>query len=242
MYRLILVDDEPSLLEGISCHYPWEALGFCVEAKLPGGRELFQYLEEHEADVILTDISMPGMDGIEIARRLFEENSSILVVFLSGYADFKYARQALRYQVYDYILKPIKEDELTTIFQKIKIRLDLSRGSQESEESYYNRLIARIRSYMDHHLSTANLKEAAAQAGLSSSYLSYIFKQYAGATFSDELLQKKMEHARLLLSQGDLRTYEIAERLGYEDPKNFTRAFRSYFGVSPRDFKKKGET
>lgn len=93
---------------------------------------------------------------------------------------------------------------------------------------------------MAENLSCITLKQTALHVGLSSSYLSSIYKQQTGNSFSDDILNMKMQVAKQLLNDGDLKTYEIAERLGYDNPKNFTRAFRSCYGFSPRDFKKNG--
>lgn len=97
-------------------------------------------MTDHPVDVILSDISMPVMDGISLAKTLYEQNTSVILVFLSGYAEFEYARQALTYKVYEYILKPIKSDELHTVFRRISEQLNQS-GSNSDTGSYYDKLI-----------------------------------------------------------------------------------------------------
>lgn len=239
MYQLVIVDDEPRILNGLCKYYNWNQMGFEISGRFRNGKEVLDHMKDHPVDVILSDISMPVMDGISLAKTLYEQNAPVILVFLSGYAEFEYARQALTYKVYEYILKPIKADELHSVFRRISEMLNQSRDNFDTG-SYYDKLIQKARLYMAENLSWVTLKQTALHVGLSSSYLSSIYKQQTGNSFSDDLLNMKMQMAKELLNDGDLKTYEIAERLGYDNPKNFTRAFRSCYGFSPRDFKKNG--
>lgn len=240
MYKLGIVDDEPKLLAGISSYYPWNELGFEIVTQLHNGKEVLEYLKCNFLDVVFTDISMPEMDGIELAKALHEEYPEIAVVFLSGYAEFKYAQQALKYNVCDYILKPVKYDEIVQVFSQIKNKLDDKYGQREEAEGYYEQIVARVNQYVEENITTATLKDAAQKVNMSPGYLSALYKKYTGQTFSDYLTQSKMAYAQKLLLDIHLKTYHVADILGYEDPKNFTRAFKSYYGKTPREFRKTG--
>lgn len=239
MYQLVIVDDEPRILNGLCKYYDWHQMGFELSGRFRNGKEVLDHMKSHPVDVILSDISMPVMDGITLAKTLYEQNSPVILVFLSGYAEFEYARQALTYKVYEYILKPIKADELHSVFRRISELLNQD-GNHSDTGNYYDKLIQKARLYMEENLSVVTLKQTALHIGLSSSYLSSIYKQQTGNSYSDDIQNMKMQIARQLLNDGDLKTYEIAEKLGYDNPKNFTRAFRSYYGFSPRDYKKNG--
>lgn len=239
MYQLVIVDDEPRILNGLCKYYDWNKMGFELSGRFRNGKEVLDHMKSHPVDVILSDISMPVMDGITLAKTLYEQNSPVILVFLSGYAEFEYARQALTYKVYEYILKPIKADELHSVFRRISELLNQD-GNHSDTGNYYDKLIQKARLYMEENLSVVTLKQTALFIGLSSSYLSSIYKQQTGNSYSDDIQNMKMQIARQLLNDGDLKTYEIAEKLGYDNPKNFTRAFRSYYGFSPRDYKKNG--
>lgn len=239
MYQLVIVDDEPRILNGLCKYYDWNKMGFELSGRFRNGKEVLDHMKSHPVDVILSDISMPVMDGITLAKTLYEQNSPVILVFLSGYAEFEYARQALTYKVYEYILKPIKADELHSVFRRISELLNQD-GNHSDTGNYYDKLIQKARLYMEETLSVVTLKQTALFIGLSSSYLSSIYKQQTGNSYSDDIQNMKMQIARQLLNDGDLKTYEIAEKLGYDNPKNFTRAFRSYYGFSPRDYKKNG--
>ena len=94
MYRLLVADDEKKLLSGLCDFYPWKELGFQIVARAENGQEVLEYLSRNPVDVVFTDISMPVMSGMELAEILYREYPEVKVVFLSGYADFKYAQQA----------------------------------------------------------------------------------------------------------------------------------------------------
>lgn len=238
MYRLGIVDDEPKLLSGLCNYYPWEKLGFEIVARMHNGKELLDYLKQNTLDVVFTDISMPIMDGIELAKALQDKFGEIIVVFLSGYADFKYAQQAIKYDVYDYILKPVKYKDIVQIFGSIKQKLD---GKYGNSEGYYGKIIEEVNKYAVENIERVTLRDAAKKVNMSHGYLSTLYKKYTGQTFSDFLTKSKMEQAKNLLLDINLKTYDVAQKLGYEDPKNFTRAFRSFYGISPREFRKRGK-
>lgn len=131
MYRLIIVEDEEVMRRGLSCYVPWEDMGFTVAGVFEDGTEAYEYLQKESCDVILTDIMMGRMSGLELAMNVCAEQPDIKVVILSGYMEFTYARQALQYKVVDYLVKPVDEDELADVFHKLKQRLDEEKRHQE---------------------------------------------------------------------------------------------------------------
>lgn len=237
MYKLLVADDEEKLLVGLCSYYPWKDLGFEIVAKVRNGKEALSYVEAYPVDVILSDISMSEMTGIELAEVVQKQYPDIIIVFLSGYADFRYAQKAMSYGVREYILKPVKTDEIKRVFTAIKETLDFKRQAEKEPAGYYVNVIDRINHYISVHLSDASLERAAELVNLNANYVSTLYKQRTGRTFSEMLLRLRMEEAEKLLSKPELKIYQIADTLGYENAKNFSRAFRSYFGYSPRDLR-----
>lgn len=239
MYRLLIADDEKKIRNGLAEYYPWETLGFKIVCKVESGERALQYIESNPVDVVLTDISMPRMSGLELAEVLKEKFPEITVVLLSGYREFVYAKKAIECGVKAYLLKPIKTEELLNLFEQIKEKLDLQYGDKK-ENGYYELIIESVQHYIRHHLKSANLVEAAESVGMSAGYLSMIFKQKTGSTFSEFLLGCRMEEAKELLRQNEYKAYQVAEMLGYENPKSFSRAFRTHYGISPIEFRRMG--
>lgn len=123
----MLVDDEEWNLEGLAQVVRWEEHGFRVECAAGNGREALRLLRSHSIDVVVTDIRMPFVDGLELIRTIAAEYSGIKTVILSGYGDFEYARQAIQYGAVGYLLKPTQQDELQALLARIKDQLDEAR-------------------------------------------------------------------------------------------------------------------
>lgn len=130
MYKLVVVDDEANIRKGICDYINWNDMGFQVEASFEDGKETIDYLKENSVDVVLTDVKMAEVSGLELAHYIYENNPKIKVIIISGYKEFEYARKAVEYGVEYYLLKPIKIDEVNKVFGKIKVNLD---GIKEKE-------------------------------------------------------------------------------------------------------------
>lgn len=124
MYKVLLVDDEVLIREAISENIPWETLGFELLGTCENGREAMERIALNPPDLLLTDICMPFVDGIELARYTYENYPNTRTVIISGYDEFEYAKKAVRYQVMEYILKPITPSELMEVLEKARASLD----------------------------------------------------------------------------------------------------------------------
>ena len=120
LYKILLVDDEEEIRTSIIKKIDWEKNGFTVIGDAENGKDALEKSEQLEPDVVLTDIRMPYMDGLELAAELRRLHPSIKVVIFSGYDDFEYAKQAIQLNIIEYILKPVNARELTDILVKIK--------------------------------------------------------------------------------------------------------------------------
>ena len=118
--KILLVDDEEQVRKIIAKKIMWEKLGYELIGNVGNGREALELIEVNEPDVVLTDIRMPFMDGLELASRLKEEYPDIKVIIFSGFDEFEYAKQALKYNVIEYILKPVNIEEMTEILRKVR--------------------------------------------------------------------------------------------------------------------------
>lgn len=127
MYKVLLVDDEALIREAISENTRWKELGYELMGTCKNGREAMERLDQEEADLVLTDICMPYVDGMELTRYLYEHHRGVKVIIISGYDDFEYAKTAVKYQVMDYILKPITAKELAQTLTRVKEKLDEER-------------------------------------------------------------------------------------------------------------------
>ncbi len=236
MYKIIIIDDEEKIAEGIAHLFPWEQMGFSVAAYFQSGRKALEFLKNNHVDVLVSDIEMPDISGLELCEKLSED--SIRIVFISSYQNYEYFRSAIRYKVEDYLLKPIKFQELSECFRKIKEKLDQENHSaQDSPVAYYDQIIREVKNYIEQHYQDASQNEAAALVGMSSGYLSKIFKEKSGKGFMEYLTEVRMKKACELLDNIQYKSYDVAYYVGYDNPKNFSRAFKAYFGMTPKEYR-----
>lgn len=368
MFNVVIADDEPLILKNLQSIIPWGELDCRVVGTGKNGKEAYSLCEKYGADLVLTDISMPGMTGLELLKKLESLPKSPLTIMISGYDYFEYAREALHHKAFDYILKPVDYDDLRqcieraiskrkencrTEYEVEKLRLhewftqgsvslkssrvftplipilinnvgsntlpelhmikyvyflsagytflltewpdgdmdclievfqDWNRGldkfiligkrveneeslkpsleelrkwvgvqhlvnqevvlMEELKEKYLTKKsavdsIEEVKSYIhDHYQEDLSTELAAEQANMSVSYFSLLFKQVSGSTFLEYLTQYRMGQAAFLLVQTNLKTSEIAERVGYYDPKYFRSVFRKRMDVTPNEYRK----
>ena len=240
MYSIVIVEDEYLVRQGIASLVDYEQFGMQVIAQAENGIEAWQKFQENPADILLTDINMPQMNGLELAKLVRDQAPKCHIVFLTGYDDFDYARTAIKLGADDYLLKPFSKDDVEEMLAKVQTKLDKERKKaqiqnlvdqgqrSELEEAIHARLA-------DSELSLKNL---ALQLGFSPSYLSVLIKKELGLPFQDYLIQERMKKAKLLLLTTDLKIYEIAEQVGFEDMNYFSQRFKQVVGLTPRQFKK----
>ncbi len=124
MFRVFMVDDEPSVIEGLKIMIPWEEFDFELCGEASNGQEALSKIEKLHPHLIITDICMPGINGLELIYKVQEFDSETEFVILSGYADFAYVQEAMRHKVMDYLLKPLDQEEIVSILLKIKNKLE----------------------------------------------------------------------------------------------------------------------
>lgn len=125
-YKIIIADDEPMIRKGLECSVSWGKYGFEMVASFMDGQDVIDYLEHHEVDVVLTDVQMCQLGGIEVAQWIRERKLPIKIIMISGYREFEYVKEAMRLDVKDYILKPLDPEEIGSVLCKIKLELDIA--------------------------------------------------------------------------------------------------------------------
>jgi len=144
MLRVLLVDDEPFILQGLRAMIDWEAEGFCIAGTVENGKQAVEFLKQESVSLIIADIRMPEMNGLELLQKVRNEHiSDARFVILSGMSDFSYAQKAMRYQCLEYILKPVQKEELLKLLRSIASSVSAELLQQQKnarmEEAYYAR-------------------------------------------------------------------------------------------------------
>ena len=144
MLQVLLVDDEPLELQALQDHVNWKALGVGRVMTARNGKIAYESILEQEPDIVVTDVHMPVMDGITLARKIHALNRKIKVVFLSGYDDFSYVKSAMQMGAVDYLLKPFTGKSVEAVIRKVKDVLDRERLFSQSLEALERQLLERL--------------------------------------------------------------------------------------------------
>lgn len=241
MYKVVLVDDEPLIVEGLRQVVDWAGHNCQVAAAACDAASGARAIREHRPDILLTDIKMPGDDGLTMLAGLKGEFPRMQIAVLTGYRDFEYAQRAILLGVSRFLLKPSKMDELEEALDHMTAVLDRLPPEEKEEEANTaaNSFIVRqARGYIAEHCAEKlSLQEVADHCFISQWHLSKLLNGHLGQTFYDLLNAERMRRAKELLENPALRISEIAERVGYTDTAHFSRVFKKLEGVSPGEWR-----
>ena len=144
MYKLVIADDEKNIRDSLMKLVDWESLGFEVVFLADDGTKVIEFLKEHRADVVFTDIKMRQCSGMEVAKYVFEQSLPVKVVLLSGYQEFEFARNAISYNVQEYLLKPVSLAEIQECFRKIRKVLDSEQQERQNLSSIEKGILEKL--------------------------------------------------------------------------------------------------
>lgn len=255
MYRVMIVEDEDLIRKGLVYVFDWSKYGCVVIKEAANGQEALEMIDKEVPDILLTDIRMPILDGLGLLEAI--RDLPIETIILSGYDDFNYARKAISYGVSDYLLKPVKDQDLGEVLIKVcdKIRkkqiaeyltnkmssLDgykiLDSDIYYSREDYTSRYTHRVLGFIkDNYRDKISLDIVAEELEVSGTYLAKKFKKDVHHTFNDFLTRYRLQKALELMNTSELKIYQIAEEVGFSEYKYFSQVFKNQTGYSPSDF------
>ena len=238
MNKLLLVDDEPIILRGMRKLVDFATLGMEVVGEAYDGRQALEMIERLNPDVVMTDIWMPAMDGVELMREIRARGFSARVIVLSGYSDFAYAKQAIVCGAMDYLLKPVGVGELSAALQRAAQSIAEERNQKAPHVDEAKSAVEHIRAYIASNFAEdLNLVRLAGMVYMNPTYVSALFRKRYGETLKDFIARVRMEQAAQMLMEGHLKSYEISERVGYNNVRHFNFVFKNYYGVSPTEYR-----
>ncbi|MDD3213688.1 MAG: helix-turn-helix domain-containing protein [Eubacteriales bacterium] len=236
MYKVLTIDDEPPVHVAIRSLIDWRALNAQEPVSAYNGREGLECMEKLQPDIVFVDMNMPlvnGKDFLSVATRNHPYSQYIVI---SGYDDFQYAQAAIRYNVVDYLLKPIDVEELEKALKKAIARLPECKTTLEDRTP--TEVIAAVKDYIDRNFQhDIHIEELSDQFFFSKEYLSKLFRDQYGCPIYEYVLQARMDKAREYLLNPKLQVQDIAERLGYSNANYFGKAFKHRYGMTPSEFR-----
>jgi len=260
MVNLLIADDEAIIRQGL-LSIKWVDIGVYVVAAVDNGLEAIEILQSEIVNVVLTDIRMPGLDGIGLARFIFEQGLCAEVILLSGYSDFEYARSGIKYNVLDYILKPSNPDEILEAVKRACRQVDKRQEADmrlkllEAElgkrqlvmdndsiilgEFEHSSIASQILKYIaSNYTRSISLSSLSEELHFSTIYLSKVIKKATGYTFLEVVNAMRVQNAAEKLRSGTLSFSSVCESVCINDPRYFSQVFKKYFGMTPSAYRK----
>ena len=262
MIRLLIADDEKlereALAELVQRRFEREVVLEVAE----NGRKAADTAVLWGADLILMDIEMPGMSGLDAARAVLAQRPSCRVIFVTAYSLFQYAHEAVHLGACDYLLKPVDPDELEASVRRAMRQIETERkleelaaarpqpeqteteeeaedAPEEGENSQTALVMAHVRRYLeDNYMFDLSLDSVGEILHISPAYLSAQFKKYHKMNFLDCLTELRINAAKELLADPFRSSAEVASMVGYEDASYFARAFKKRTGMTPTQYRR----
>ncbi len=246
MYNVLIADDDEIICEGLRRTADWASVDARVVDVAFDGEEALRKIGEHHVDIVILDINMPFVNGVELASILSEKYPGLIMIMLTAYKDFSYAQKAIKCRVFDYLTKPCHNDEVIDAVQRAVSQIGGAREKDRDEKlaaegdhvSLTLQIVRYIRSHYDDP--ELNLKKVADAMHISTSYLQLLLKKREQTSFSEILNKIRMEKAMSLLRKNEARVYEVAFMVGFNSSQYFSRKFKKYYGIEPRDVRKNG--
>lgn len=255
MIKVVIVEDEQLTRKGLVITTPWEEFDCKVVGEAANGIEGIDIIKRLKPDIVITDVRMPKMNGIEMIKAM-ENVTDTEYIIISGYDDFKYAQKAISLGVKEYLLKPVEDNQLfkaltktvkyvenkkTNVKYDNNIEHDLldfkEYNPNDSTESKKKYVVKAVEYIVKNYYKEIIIKEVAEGLYISESYLSRLFKKETGYTFVDYLTRYRIKKAIELLKDDIIKIYQVAELVGFKDSRYFSSIFKKYIGITPTEYK-----
>ncbi len=251
MYRVMLIDDELPVRKLMLSSIDWTSLDMEVVGEAASGVEAINVIDDMRPDIAFVDISMPFMNGLEFTEVVTKRYPELVIIIMTAFDKFEYARKCVSLPVFEYMLKPMVRTEVTDTLLRVKARLD-AKHQDRSRDLYFGSdsspdadtsdndeasVSEQIMHYIEANYtdSCINLTSVAQQFGFSSSYLSRKFKQETGRNFIEYLTECRMKKA-VELAAANTKMYKASAEVGIPDPNYFGRCFKKYTGVGYSEY------
>jgi len=234
MFKVIIADDEPIIRKGLRELVDWNSLSLYLVAEAADGVEALMLIKKWEPHILITDIKMPDMDGITLVKNIKDSGLNTKIIIISAYSDYEYMKKAITFSVENYLLKPIDNDELTSILNDIvnNLKKETSHNTQKKGTGAVRSVTLYIE---EHYQERITLKQIADKLGMNTSYLGQLFKRETDESFADYINNYRIGKAKELLSDPRYKVYEVAEKVGFTDYNYFLKIFKKITGISPKE-------
>jgi len=244
LINLVICDDNKATADMIAQNINWESIGCRVSAVNYDGEQGLTSIIKYKPDLIITDINMPGLDGLEMIKLSQEKNPSVKFIFITAHDNFEYAHEAIKLHAFDYLLKPFAQTELFYAVSRVVEEIVESRKQETVISIYKNENtpfhVKRIIKYLENHLSeNISLETLSKEFKISSSHIGKSIKQFTGKSYSQLMIDLRLKKAKFLLSNPQYNINEISEMVGYKNYISFYKMFLREYKIPPTDYRNK---
>ena len=237
MYRAYFVDDEPHALERLTGSPLLNSHGYQVVGFSTDPNKALNEIKKLNPDVIFTDLKMPELTGVELVELLREKGADCEFVIISAYPEFDASRRFFTKKGFDYLVKPISDDDLRILLEKLTARLAGKREKTAGGESTTSPELNDMLAYLKENLAAKhNLESLSDKFKTNSTYICELFSNYLGTTFVSYMTKLRMEAAAAFLKDKDRSVKEIAKLCGY-DYLYFVQVFKKFYACSPTAYR-----
>ena len=236
MYKILVADDEALIRNNIIDLLSSFSDRFSDILTAEDGLEAVAKIKEHSPQIVIFDINMPFLNGLEAIEQIRQFDENIIIIIVSGYNKFEYAQQAIENQVFSYLLKPINEIKFNhVILQALDSLPDIESIKLSTKKNDEDDVISYIIDNMGD--SNISMNSVAENFHISTSSLSRLIKKETNMTFTNYLTKIRMEKAiDMLTRSNDMNIKEISAKVGFKNQHYFSRAFKNHTGVSPKKY------
>lgn len=238
--RVVIADDMEDTRNGIQKLIAMRFPNFTIEGVFEDGNMLMEYLEHHVPDLLITDIRMPGYDGLAACKKLREHSEHAKIILITAYQDFEYAKQAIRYRVHDLITKPYTREQLANSISAVTSTPENLLHTEEIVSESRSQLFVRKAkeyihaNYTDMNLSTSMIAD---YLQITPNYLGDVFYRECGYKLTFYIRKIRIEEAKKLLHDNKFSIHEISTQIGVTNVQSFNRLFKNEVGMTPTDYR-----
>ncbi|MFA9379008.1 MAG: response regulator [Lachnotalea sp.] len=254
MYRVLIADDEP-IERTVICQIIKNEFKNQLEIiQAVNGREAVELFETKKFDIVILDIEMPGINGLEAAEKMREQDKNCSIIFLTAFDDFLYAKKAITVKALDYLLKPSSDEEIIAVLeeamrlvdeQKIEMATEVLNRKEIAEIGIENIEPIRVNFAQEvilqfiqyHYVENISLQDVAEAMNYSDAYFCKLFKRYFDKSFTTYLSEFRVEKAKKLLVDITINVKDISDKVGYRDSNYFTKVFKRIEGITPSEYR-----
>ena len=239
--KILIVDDEPKIRKGL-CKIVEMHPGWYVPQSFADAESAIAFLRDNGADVVITDIHMPGLTGLDMIEQMRSACPKVVFIILTGYGKFEYAQRAIGLGVVRYVLKPSKMHELEEALAVMVENLGgaPASGAVQSAENAQNFIIKKAVQYIEqHYAEKLTLPDVADKVYVSQWHLSKLIAKNTGQSFSDLLNGVRIAKAKELLADPALKVWEVSDAVGFADVTHFSRIFKKMENMSANEYRNK---